>query len=657
MRQSRTLCRPPFWTGTIRQGSILAMGNESKSQPEMKANALFIDALRDLRRTWPQLLVTDALARVLTVVLLTPLVGLLLRLFLGTTKTGVLSDQEILGFAVHPIGFLSLILIGACSLTALFIESGALMVLGFGAHEDRGLTSFNALVYVWRRAPQLVRLAAHALVRLAVVVIPFLAGFGAVYFVLLARHDINYYLRERPPSLWLAVVLCGLLGLVLALLLLRMIAGWIVALPIVLFEDGPPSRALSASRQAMADWQWPVTIWLTIWIAAVTLISIVLTAGVGFLGRLLIPEFGSNLIHVAVGMGVVLGVSGAGNLAVSVITTMVFALLVARLYRRVSDSGELQPRMASAGSLGGRAVIPVRSVLFLCGCVLVIGLVVGGAMLLTWSPDEPRRIEIIAHRGASGVAPENTMAAFEEAIRNGADWIEIDVQENAEGTVVVQHDSDFMRAAGVALKVWDATADDLGEIDVGSWFDPHFAYQRAPTLSEVLELAAGKIGVVIELKYYGHEEELEMRVVDAVEAADMAAEISIMSLKYQGVERARALRPEWTYGLLSTVSAGDLTRLGLNYFALNSSAATRSMIQHAHSRGVDVYVWTVNDPIQMSVMISRGADGIITDEPARARRVMGLREELGPFAQLLVWIGGETGLLQVTDTVSGVDDA
>ncbi len=81
------------------------------------------------------------------------------------------------------------------------------------------------------------------------------------------------------------------------------------------------------------------------------------------------------------------------------------------------------------------------------------------------------------------------------------------------------------------------------------------------------------------------------------------------------------------------------------------------MIQHAHSRGVDVYVWTVNDPIQMSVMISRGADGIITDEPARARRVMGLREELGPFAQLLVWIGGETGLLQVTDTVSSVDDA
>lgn len=192
------------------------MANESKPQSDLKANVLFFDALRDCRRTWPQLLVTDALARVKTVVLLAPVVGLLLRFFLRTTETGVLSDQEILAFAVHPIGFLSLIMVGACSLTALFLESGTLMVLGFGAHEDRGLTSFNAIFYVWSRASRVVRFAAHALGRLAVVVIPFLVGFGAVYLVLLGRHDINYYLRERPPSLWLAVVLCGLLGLVLA---------------------------------------------------------------------------------------------------------------------------------------------------------------------------------------------------------------------------------------------------------------------------------------------------------------------------------------------------------------------------------------------------------------------------------------------------------
>jgi len=214
-----------------------------------------------------------------------------------------------------------------------------------------------------------------------------------------------------------------------------------------------------------------------------------------------------------------------------------------------------------------------------------------------------------------------------------------------------------MRAAGVDLKVWHATAADLAVIDVGSWFDPRFSDQRVPTLRQVLDLLKGKAGVVIELKYYGHEQELEQRVVDVVEAAGMAAEVSVMSLKGAGVARTRALRPAWRVGVLSTVSAGDLTRLDVDFLALNGAAATPSMIRNAHKKGMDVYVWTVNDPIRMSVMMSRGVDGIITDEPARARSVVLAREELGPFGRLLVWIGGETGLLRVPTSDSIADDA
>jgi glycerophosphoryl diester phosphodiesterase len=173
----------------------------------------------------------------------------------------------------------------------------------------------------------------------------------------------------------------------------------------------------------------------------------------------------------------------------------------------------------------------------------------------------------------------------------------------------------------------------------------------------VLETARGQIGVVIELKYYGHDKRLEERVVGIVETARMQDDIMLMSLKLAGLQKAAALRPSWTRGLLNTVSVGDLTRLDLDFLALNTAAATPALIRRAHGRGLQVFVWTVNDPVQMSVMLSRGVDGLITDEPDLVRRVMEYRDTLGPFGRVLVWLAGETGLLRHTDEPSDQEDA
>jgi glycerophosphoryl diester phosphodiesterase len=131
----------------------------------------------------------------------------------------------------------------------------------------------------------------------------------------------------------------------------------------------------------------------------------------------------------------------------------------------------------------------------------------------------------------------------------------------------------------------------------------------------------------------------------------------MMSLKIDGIRKVTALRPSWTRGLLNTARIGDLTRLDLDFLALNSMAASLAMIHRAHKRGMKIYVWTVNDPVQMSVMMSRGVDGIITDDPALARRVIELREQLSPFGRIVVWIAGEIGLLHGADKYSIEEDA
>jgi glycerophosphoryl diester phosphodiesterase len=222
--------------------------------------------------------------------------------------------------------------------------------------------------------------------------------------------------------------------------------------------------------------------------------------------------------------------------------------------------------------------------------------------------------------------------------------------------VVVGHDSDFMRVSGNKLEMWQATNADLTTLDVGTFFDPKFSGERVPTLREVLDLTRSRAGILIELKYYGHDQSLEAKVVDLVEQAKMEPNIAIMSLDYSGIRKAQALRPSWNYGLLNAVAVGDLTNLDVNFLGLTARGASFSMIRRAHQRGMKVYAWTIDDPVQMSVMMSRGVDGIITDQVALARKVKEMRAKITVFGRIVIWIAGETGLLRGVERSSDLDE-
>ena len=243
---------------------------------------------------------------------------------------------------------------------------------------------------------------------------------------------------------------------------------------------------------------------------------------------------------------------------------------------------------------------------------------------------------VIAHRGAAASAPENTLASVERAIDQGADYVEIDVQETADDQIAVLHDSDLMKVAGVDLKIWDATLERLAGIDIGSWFAPEFHGERVPLLREVLERARDRARVMIELKYYGHDIALAQRVVDIVEGLGQAGNVVAMSLEYDQVRKMRELRPKWTLGLLTAKAVGDLTTLDADFLAVNAGIATRSFVRRAHARGKKVYVWTINDPVQMFRMLNLGVDGLITDKPAIARWVIERRSRLSSAERLLV---------------------
>ena len=147
---------------------------------------------------------------------------------------------------------------------------------------------------------------------------------------------------------------------------------------------------------------------------------------------------------------------------------------------------------------------------------------------------------------------------------------------------------------------------------------------------------------MIELKYYGHDIALAQRAVDIVEGLAQAGNVVAMSLEYDQVRRMRELRPQWTLGLLTAKAVGDLTTVDADFLAVNAGIATRAFVRRAHARGKKVYVWTINDPVQMFRMLNLGVDGLITDEPAIARWVIERRRQLSTVERLLVGIASGT---------------
>jgi len=572
----------------------------------------------------------------LAIAILTPLTGILVRILLGVGGNVAVADQDIAWFLLSPLGMVSLVLVAGLIVAIIVVEQSAMMGIAAVADDGHRPDWAGALKFAFSRAPVVLAFGWRLVVRVLLIVLPFLAVGALVAWLLITDHDINFYLASRPPEFIATLVIAALLLLVMAAILLSRLADWSLALPLILFAGTSARESFAQSRKRLAGHRREVLAVLASWAAFALAAGLVVAAVTDAFGTWLVPRFFGEVRALVMALGVVAVVGGLGSLLAGALSGGVFALLVLSLHARYGPA--LEPvRLASLRREAHRqasTASSLRAVLVLGVVALVaIGL---GAWLLKDSvvPDDAI---IVAHRGAAGRAPENTLASVRAAIEDGTDWVEIDVQETLDGQVIVVHDSDFMKLSGVPLKVWDGTLAQVQEVDVGGWFRPEFAGERVPTLESVLEtVRASSARLVIELKYYGHDQDLERRVVELVERVGMADRVAIMSLKYAGVQKIRRLRPDWTVGLLSATAIGDLTRMDADFLAVNLGLAKPGFIRRAHRAGKRVFVWTVNDPVTMSRVLSLGVDGVITDEPAMARQVLADRAQMSTAERLLV---------------------
>jgi len=573
--------------------------------------------------------------RLLAVAVIVPVSGVVLAAALAASGQNVVTDQDIARFLLTPVGFAGALALISLSIVASVLDVAVMTDILRRQEHRVSRALFSGLGLFLGRFTGLFAFAVQFVLRVLLIAAPFLLVGAAIAWLALGRYDINYYLTYRPPAFLAAAGIGAALLAGLAVVLVARLSSWAIALHLSLFGKVPPRRSFAESARRLQGQRMQVVGRIVVW----ALLRSLLFALVASIAALLVSGaqqlFGANLRVLAFSIVALLLLWGLANAVVSALANGALAALLDRLYREATGDVPESARALARRPLAVGA-LPVSLLLGGAAVALGGGLYLGGSLAERVSAE--REVEIIAHRGASVARPENTMAAFEQALVEGADWIELDVQETADGEVVVAHDSDFMKMAGVDLKVWDATMSDLAEIDIGIWFDPAYAGERTPTLREVLLAAKGRGKVLIELKYYGRDVALEPRVVEIVEETGMSADVAVMSLKIQGVRKMQALRPDWTHGILVATAVGDLSALDTDFLAVNTGQVSLDLIRRTHAQGRKLYVWTVNDPVTMVRLISMGVDGLITDEPALARQVMESRNQLSAPERLLLWV-------------------
>jgi glycerophosphoryl diester phosphodiesterase len=238
---------------------------------------------------------------------------------------------------------------------------------------------------------------------------------------------------------------------------------------------------------------------------------------------------------------------------------------------------------------------------------------------------------IIAHRGASAYAPENTLAAFRLAVEQRADGIELDVHLSADGEVVVTHDANLGRTTNGTGSVYVKSLTELKQLDAGSWFGAQFVGERLPTLSEVFELVGDQLFVNVELKGPGlFRSALPAQTVEIVRQYRFDHRVIFSSFNPWLLRQTARLMPEAKLSLLLPPgSIASWVRL-LSKPVVTPWAyhphyltITRSFCERASQEDRPVLAYTVNHPEEISRLCALGIYGIITDDPAKALALRG----------------------------------
>jgi glycerophosphoryl diester phosphodiesterase len=235
---------------------------------------------------------------------------------------------------------------------------------------------------------------------------------------------------------------------------------------------------------------------------------------------------------------------------------------------------------------------------------------------IRYNPPKYGKTLVIAHRGYSAAAPENTLSALKAAIEAGADSCEMDFHLTKDGEIVAIHDSTLDRTTNGKGDVSDFTLEEIRRLDAGSWFSPRYTGERIPTLEEVLATAKGRITMTLEIKTK-ERYRLPVRLVNLLSQYNMIDRVLVTSFYETPIKAIKFLNPDIPTATLVFPWQGALKKAldwGVSTTQPDKGNVTLKEVEAIHQKGLQIHVWTVDQASEWLKLNSWGVDGILTNQ-------------------------------------------
>lgn len=608
--------------------------------------------LRTLRDHLRPLIAYHLFFTLLASALVLPAITWATRGLLAQLNRTVVTNDELIALLFSPLGLVGMLVGLGLTFLVIYWQQAGMMQVAIRPRNNHYRLALEALWLSARRLPALAGLVILQVGTHLLLLAPFMAALAWLYGFWLSGIDPYYLQRVRPPVLWYFIACALPLVATWAWAASWLYLRWLLALPLVALEGAAPWHALKRSVILTRGWRRSI--------GAAVLLLLVIIVSLPFLVTLLFDQLFTPLLwllpeHNAVLIPAMLAYLIGYVLVALTITFLGIAtnaLLTTCLYMQLAHRAP-RPSPPSDTNAGKLAWAVELSVLVFAGLQ---------AWWILNSFELRDNVAVIAHRGSSMVAPENTLAAVRQSLVDGADYVEIDVRLTSDQQVMLYHDRSLARLTGDNREFGDLTREELSQYDVGSWFGDAFQSETIPGLDEALALVRGKAGLMIDMKPSpGQEQALADAVIDALHVesdlryrcwatqysvfdgyaacgfpnALLDMRIATMSPGLLAHLNARA--PELRITLLAqlilpgTLNRGDFDALGLRH-----NRITEGEIRLARLYGYEIHAWTVNDRARMSTLIDLGVDAIITDYPDRLTELINDRRELSDGALMLV---------------------
>ncbi|WP_041710765.1 glycerophosphodiester phosphodiesterase [Clostridium pasteurianum] len=221
---------------------------------------------------------------------------------------------------------------------------------------------------------------------------------------------------------------------------------------------------------------------------------------------------------------------------------------------------------------------------------------------------------VIAHRGVCANEPENSMSSIKSSIERKVDYAEIDVQETADGVVVLMHDPSLKRLTGVNAPVNRLTYKQMEKLTLRTPSGSKYKEDKIPTLDDVIKASNHKLKIIIEIKPYGNTVDLTRKVVNLIEENNFTNQCMVHSLSYKILLDVKRQNPNIRTGYIVGNSKEKIPTEGVDFYSIEQKIITPNLVNNIHKTNRLVYAWTVNYPVNMQKVMKSNVDGIITDK-------------------------------------------